>query len=66
MLPAGYRPHDVHEQRFQVEFDYPVAFVQGVLAVDSTGIRLAVTRRETGGGAARFTRCSTAAWSPHS
>lgn len=48
MLPAGYRPHDVHEQRFQVEFDYPVAFVHGVLSPAQPVLAWAVTRREPG------------------
>jgi len=48
MLPAGYRPQDLHEQRFQVEFDYPVAFVNGVLSLDQPALAWAVTRREPG------------------
>jgi 3-dehydroquinate synthase len=48
MLPAGYRPPDLHEQRFQVAFDYPVAFVRGVLSLDEPALAWAVTRREPG------------------
>jgi 3-dehydroquinate synthase len=46
MVPGGFVPKDVHEQRFQVEFDYPVAFVNGAFARAEPTLAWAVARRE--------------------
>jgi 3-dehydroquinate synthase len=39
-------PPDLHEQRFSVEFEYPVAFVHGAFAPENRTLVWAVTRRE--------------------
>ncbi|HEY3494922.1 MAG TPA: 3-dehydroquinate synthase [Polyangiaceae bacterium] len=46
MLPAGFVPQDVHDQRFRVEFDYPVVFVDGALAPEEPALAWAIARRE--------------------
>jgi 3-dehydroquinate synthase len=39
-------PPDLHEQRFSVEFEYPVAFVRSAFAPENETLTWAVTRRE--------------------
>jgi len=39
-------PRDLHEQRFSVEFEYPVAFVRGAFGLDEQTLAWAVTRKE--------------------
>jgi 3-dehydroquinate synthase len=46
MLPSGFAPKDLYEQRFTVEFDYPVAFVEGAFAAEQPALAWAITRRE--------------------
>ncbi len=46
MLPKDFRPAELHEQRFHVDFDYPVVFCQGVLAESDATLAWAVARRE--------------------
>ena len=46
MLPKDFRPAELHEQRFRVEFDYPVVFGHGVLTPGEPTLAWAVARRE--------------------
>src|ERR1051325_571488 len=39
-------PRDLHEQRFSVEVEYPVAFVRGAFGLDEQTLAWAVTRKE--------------------
>ncbi|HEV8548462.1 MAG TPA: 3-dehydroquinate synthase, partial [Polyangiaceae bacterium] len=41
-------PPNLHQQRFSVEFDYPVAFVHGALEPAERSLAWAVSRREPG------------------
>jgi 3-dehydroquinate synthase len=43
---SGFRPSVLHEQRFQVEFDYPVVFCRGALAPHEPSLAWAISRRE--------------------
>src|SRR5688572_24749463 len=46
MLPENFRPAELHEQRFHVEFDYPVVFCHGALVESDPTLAWAVARRE--------------------
>jgi 3-dehydroquinate synthase len=46
MLLKDFRPDELHEQRFRVDFDYPVVFGRSVLALDDPTLCWAVARRE--------------------
>jgi 3-dehydroquinate synthase len=46
MLPENFRPAELHEQRFNVAFDYPVVFCHGALAEHDPTLAWAVTRKE--------------------
>jgi 3-dehydroquinate synthase len=46
MLPKDFRPSELHEQRFVVEFDYPVVFGRRVLDADDATLAWAIARRE--------------------
>jgi 3-dehydroquinate synthase len=46
MLPENFRPPELHEQRFHVEFDYPVVFCNGALSESEPTLAWAVARRE--------------------
>src|SRR6187402_1215770 len=46
MLPKDFRPAELHEQRFRVEFDYPVVFGHAVLAAGEPTLAWAVARKE--------------------
>lgn len=46
MLPEDFRPAELHEQRFVVEFAYPVVFASGVFAPDDATLPWAVARLE--------------------
>lgn len=43
---ADFRPKQLHEQRFRVEFDYPVVFCRGALAPDDATLAWCISRRE--------------------
>jgi len=43
---SDFVPGDVHQQRFSVEFEYPVAFVSGAFAPNEQTLAWAVARRE--------------------
>jgi 3-dehydroquinate synthase len=43
---SGFRPSQLHEQRFSVEFDYPVAFCQGALRPLDATLAWCISRRE--------------------
>jgi 3-dehydroquinate synthase len=43
---AGFRPTALHEQRFSVEFEYPVVFCRGALAPTEPTLAWAISRRE--------------------
>ncbi|HEY6077420.1 MAG TPA: 3-dehydroquinate synthase [Polyangiaceae bacterium] len=43
---SGFRPSALHEQRFHVEFDYPVVFCRGALTPREPSLAWAITRRE--------------------
>lgn len=43
---AGFRPSQLHEQRFRVDFDYPVAFCRGALAPGEATLSWCISRRE--------------------
>jgi 3-dehydroquinate synthase len=43
---SDFVPPDLHEQRFSVEFEYPVAFVRGAFVPANETLAWAVTRRE--------------------
>lgn len=43
---TGFRPSQLHEQRFRVEFDYPVVFCRGALRADEPTLAWAIARRE--------------------
>lgn len=46
MRVTGFRPTEIHEQRFSVSFDYPVLFRRSVLAEQEPSLAWAVSRRE--------------------
>jgi 3-dehydroquinate synthase len=46
MLPKDFRPAELHEQRFRVDFDYPVVFGHSVLATAEPTLAWAVARKE--------------------
>ena len=46
MLLKDFRPDELHEQRFRVDFEYPVVFGRSVFALDDPTLRWAVARRE--------------------
>jgi 3-dehydroquinate synthase len=46
MLPKDFRPAELHEQRFHVDFDYPVVFCHDVLAEGDSTLAWAVARKE--------------------
>jgi len=43
---AGFRPTSLHEQRFSVEFEYPVVFCRGALTPSEPTLAWAISRRE--------------------
>ena len=43
---SGFRPSQLHEQRFTVDFDYPVAFCRGALSPLDPTLAWCVSRRE--------------------
>jgi 3-dehydroquinate synthase len=43
---TSFRPSQLHEQRFRVEFDYPVVFCRGALQSDDAHLAWAISRRE--------------------
>ncbi len=43
---SGFRPTQLHEQRFSVEFDYPVVFCRGVLTPSDPTLAWCISRRE--------------------
>jgi 3-dehydroquinate synthase len=42
----GFRPAQLHEQRFQVEFDDPVVFCRGALRTEDPSLAWSISRRE--------------------
>jgi 3-dehydroquinate synthase len=46
MLPEDFRPAELHEQRFRVDFEYPVVFGHGVLAASDPTLAWAIGRKE--------------------
>src|SRR5262245_17390530 len=46
MLPKDFRPAELHEQRFHVDFDYPVVFCHDVLAEGDSTLAWALARKE--------------------
>jgi 3-dehydroquinate synthase len=42
----GFRPSQLHEQRFSVDFEYPVVFCRGALAPSEPSLAWCVARRE--------------------
>ncbi|HEX6274434.1 MAG TPA: 3-dehydroquinate synthase [Polyangiaceae bacterium] len=46
MLPKDFRPSELHEQRFAVEFDYPVVFGRRLLDEGDPTLAWAIARRE--------------------
>jgi 3-dehydroquinate synthase len=43
---SGFRPHQLHEQRFSVDFEYPVVFCRGALSPSEPSLLWAIARRE--------------------
>jgi 3-dehydroquinate synthase len=43
---SGFKPPALHEQRFQVEFEYPVVFCRGALAESEPTLAWSICRRE--------------------
>lgn len=43
---SGFRPGQLHEQRFSVEFEYPVVFCRGALTPDEPTLAWCISRRE--------------------
>jgi len=43
---SGFRPPQLHEQRFQVEFEYPVVFCRGALETSEPTLTWCISRRE--------------------
>jgi 3-dehydroquinate synthase len=43
---SGFRPAQLHEQRFSVDFDYPVAFCRGALSPPDATLAWCISRRE--------------------
>lgn len=43
---SGFRPSQLHEQRFSVEFEYPVAFCRGMLSNVDPTLAWCIARRE--------------------
>jgi 3-dehydroquinate synthase len=46
MLLKDFRPDELHEQRFRVDFDYPVVFAEAVFTATDPTLAWAVARRE--------------------
>ncbi|HEX6767221.1 MAG TPA: 3-dehydroquinate synthase, partial [Polyangiaceae bacterium] len=46
MLPEDFRPAELYEQRFHVDFDYPVVFCRGGLAEGDSTLAWSVARKE--------------------
>jgi 3-dehydroquinate synthase len=46
MVSKDFRPAELHEQRFHVEFDYPVVFAHGAFAASDETLAWAIARRE--------------------
>lgn len=44
--PPGFRPSSLHEQRFSVDYDYPVVFCRGAFSVSEPTLAWAISRRE--------------------
>jgi 3-dehydroquinate synthase len=44
--PSGFRPSQLHEQRFSVDFEYPVVFCRGALSPSEQALAWCVSRRE--------------------
>ena len=42
----GFRPSQLHEQRFSVEFEYPVVFCRGALNPAERALAWCIARRE--------------------
>lgn len=45
-LPPGFRPSQLHQQRFSVEFEYPVVFCRGALDEADATLTWCISRRE--------------------
>jgi 3-dehydroquinate synthase len=43
---SGFRPSQLHEQRFSVDFEYPVVFCRGALSPSELALAWCVSRRE--------------------
>ena len=43
---SGFKPPLLHEQRFSVEFEYPVVFCRGALAPSEPTLAWSISRRE--------------------
>src|SRR5213079_1694382 len=43
---SGFRPSQLHEQRFSVDFDYPVVFCRGALSPSERTLAWCISRRE--------------------
>jgi hypothetical protein len=43
---TGFKPPLLHEQRFKVEFEYPVVFCRGALAASEPTLAWSISRRE--------------------
>lgn len=43
---SGFRPSQLHEQRFTVEFEYPVVFCRGALQPSEAALAWCISRRE--------------------
>jgi 3-dehydroquinate synthase len=43
---SGFKPKTLHEQHFSVDFEYPVVFCRGALALHERTLAWAITRRE--------------------
>lgn len=44
----GFRPKHLYEQRFRVEFDYPVVFCRSALSTEDATVAWAISRKEPG------------------
>jgi 3-dehydroquinate synthase len=44
--PPGFQPSQLHQQRFSVEFEYPVVFCRGALSPDEQTLAWCISRRE--------------------
>src|SRR5882724_4602231 len=43
---SGFRPSQLHEQRFSVDFEYPVVFCRGALSPSELALAWCISRRE--------------------